>query len=143
MRVVQYQSFEFQIKCLNKIYLSGENKTLFSHMFIQCNMDSSSTSMLFTAYIFHEHLDLFNKFDHRMLLTWDHGFYVVYISKKGFAYALGGVSDVASFITTDEQLFFSCRLCFLRAFLFHQFNYNTAATASTQISMAHCVDQLG
>jgi len=37
---------------------------------------------------------------------------------------LGGVSSVASFITTDEQLMkieaavFPCRLCFLRAFTF-------------------------
>jgi len=43
---------------------------------------------------------------------------------KSSAHALLGVSGVASFITTDEQLqynrgcFFSCRLCFLKAFSF-------------------------
>jgi len=35
----------------------------------------------------------------------DHRLYVFYIwKKKSFAHALGGVSGVASFITTDEQL---------------------------------------
>jgi len=36
----------------------------------------------------------------------DHGVYMydVYIWKWSYAHALGGVSGVASFITTDEQL---------------------------------------
>jgi len=53
-----------------------------------------------------------------------HGSWIVFVSiwKKSSAHALGGVSGVASFNTTDEELLinsrllFSCRLCFLRLF---------------------------
>jgi len=34
----------------------------------------------------------------------DHGLYVVYIWKQISAHALGGVSSVEFFISTDEQL---------------------------------------
>jgi len=52
----------------------------------------------------------------------------IYFRMRNLPFALGGVSGVASFITTDEQLHhkteaavFSCRLCFLRAFPFISF----------------------
>ena len=40
------------------------------------------------------------------LVIRDHGVYIhfVYIQKWNFAHALGGVSGVASFISSDEQL---------------------------------------
>jgi len=53
--------------------------------------------------------------------------YVVYIWKWSFAHALGGVSGVASFVTTDEQLQLNLGCCFLvqamlpEGYPFHQF----------------------
>jgi len=59
---------------------------------------------------------------HIFLVLRDHGMYmyVVYIW-KWIAYAQGGVSGVASFITTDERLQQNRGCCFL-GFPFHKFS---------------------
>jgi len=69
--------------------------------------------------------------NHIFLVLMDHGvyMYVVYIWKWSSAHALGGVSDLASFITTDEQLQWNRGCCFLvqamlpEGFPFHHFLY--------------------